>query len=141
MSDAANRELVRVIDFAIELAGDAANSADHRLFAGELRLLRRAIAYIDDNAHSDISLADVADTVYVTPRALQYMFRKHRDCTPMDYVRRVRLHHARLELVAGDRVSTSVGEVARRWGFAHLGRFATRCHAEYGEHPHETLSA
>lgn len=102
-------------------------------------LLRRAMAYIDDNAHRDISLADIAGAVHVTPRALQYMFRKHRDCTPIEYVRRVRLDHAHRDLLRGDRHTTSVAQIARRWGFAHLGRFAIYYRGEYGRSPHETL--
>ncbi|MGO8767557.1 MAG: helix-turn-helix transcriptional regulator [Mycobacterium sp.] len=102
-------------------------------------LLRRAVAFIDDNAHRDISLTDVARDVYVTPRALQYMFRKHRDCTPSEYLRRVRLHYAHLELVDGNRATTTVGEVARRWGFGNLGRFAVLYRQTYGRRPHVTL--
>lgn len=102
-------------------------------------LLRRAIAFIEDNADTDISLADIAGAVYVTPRALQYMFRKHRDCTPMEYVRRVRLHQAHLDLVTGDQATATVGGVARRWGFGHLGRFAVYYRQHYGQSPHVTL--
>jgi AraC-like DNA-binding protein len=103
-------------------------------------LLRRAIAYIDDNADTDISLADVAAAIYVTPRALQYMFRRHRDCTPMEYLRRVRLHHAHIDLLAADD-TTMVGEIARRWGFAHAGRFAAYHREHYGCSPRELLNA
>lgn len=102
-------------------------------------LLRRAIAFIDDNAHRDISLTDIARAVYVTPRALQYMFRKHRDCTPSEYLRRVRLHQAHLDLVGGNRATTTVGEVARRWGFGNVGRFAVFYRQTYGQSPHVTL--
>lgn len=102
-------------------------------------LLRRAIAYIDDHAHIDISLADIGSQVDVTPRALQYMFRKHRDCTPMEYVRRVRLHHAHHDLVAGNPSTTTVGRIAARWGFAHVGRFAVYYRKQYGRSPHQTL--
>ncbi len=102
-------------------------------------LLRRAIAFIDYNAHTDISLSDIAAAVYVTPRALQYLFRRHRDCTPMEYLRRVRLHHAHLDLLAADE-TTMVGEVARRWGFGHAGRFAAYHREHYGCSPQELLN-
>lgn len=102
-------------------------------------LLRRALAYVDDNAHNDISVTDIADAIFVTPRAVQYMFRRHRNCTPMEYVRRVRLHHAHLELLEGDRTKCSVATVASRWGFAHTGRFAVQYRQVYGRSPHETL--
>ncbi|MCV7422093.1 helix-turn-helix transcriptional regulator [Mycobacterium yunnanensis] len=102
-------------------------------------LLRRAIAFLEDNAYRDIALTDVAESVFVTPRALQYMFRKHRDQTPMEYLRRVRLHHVHLELIAADRAHTTVAAIARAWGFAHMGRFAVYYRTEYGESPHQTL--
>lgn len=102
-------------------------------------LLRRAIAYIQEHADADITTSDVADAVYVTPRALQYMFQKHCDCTPTDYMRRVRLHHAHLDLVSADRATSSVGQIARRWGFLHSGRFAVYYREHYGQSPHVTL--
>ncbi|MEH3139735.1 MAG: helix-turn-helix transcriptional regulator [Mycobacterium kyogaense] len=102
-------------------------------------LLRRAIAFIDSNAQRDISMVDIAGAVYVTPRALQYMFRKHCHCTPTEYLRRVRLSHAHAELAAGDRSAVRVAEVAARWGFSHSGRFAVYYREQYGESPHTTL--
>lgn len=108
---------------------------------GSPALLRRATAFIDDHADADISLTDIAAEVYLTPRALQYMFRKHRDCTPMEYVRRVRLSRAHLDLVGGHHSTTTVSEVARRWGFAHVGRFAVLYRQNYGQSPHVTLGS
>jgi AraC-like DNA-binding protein len=167
VSEAANRQLVRIADFVWATASARASggslSADavERMVAatvlatlptatrsiptGPLRrgaapaLLRQAIAFIDEHAADDIALNDIAGAVYVTPRALQYMFRKHRDCTPMEYLRNVRLDHARRELLAGDPATTSVGEIARRFGVGHLGRFATNYRERFGESPNETL--
>ncbi len=61
--------------------------------------VRRAVAFIDAHAHTDITLVDIAAAAYVTPRALQYGFRRRLDTTPMAYLRTVRLHHARAELL------------------------------------------
>ena len=102
-------------------------------------LLRRAIAFIEEHADSDIGITDIARATYVTPRAIQLMFRRHRDCTPMEYLRRVRLHHAHQELVAADRAHTTVAQIAARWGFAHTGRFAVYYRQVYGHSPHTTL--
>ncbi len=102
-------------------------------------LLRRATAFIDDNAHRDISVTDIAEAVFVTTRALQYMFRKHRGCTPMGYLRSVRMHHAHLDLIAGNHSFTTVTRIAQRWGFAHAGRFAVTYRETYGRSPHVTL--
>jgi transcriptional regulator GlxA family with amidase domain len=102
-------------------------------------LLRRAIAFVDDNAHQGITITDIANHIYVTPRAVQLMFRKHRDCTPSEYLRKVRLHHAHVDLLAGDRMKTTVTEIAHRWGFTHVGRFAVLYREQYGASPHLTL--
>ena len=44
---------------------------------GHPPLLRRAIAFIHDNAHHDITLSDIAAAVNVTPRSVQYTFRRN----------------------------------------------------------------
>ena len=102
-------------------------------------LLARAIEFIDANAANDISLADIAEAVHVTPRAVQYMFRRHLDTTPLQYLRRVRLHHAHQELLGADRMQETVTAIAARWGFVHTGRFAVLYRQTYGQSPHTTL--
>ncbi|MFV8317780.1 helix-turn-helix domain-containing protein [Mycobacterium sp. 23] len=114
-------------------------TATDRRDAAKPVLVRRATAFIDENAHRDIMLSDIAEHVYVTPRTLQYMFRQHLDCTPMDYLRRIRLHRAHHELLSGTRASTTVTQIAHRWGFAHVGRFAAYYREIYGRSPHDTL--
>ncbi|MGW0163499.1 helix-turn-helix transcriptional regulator [Mycobacterium sp. NPDC003323] len=114
-------------------------TATDRRDAEKPALLRRAMAFIDDNAQRDIALADIADAVYLTPRAVQYMFRRHLDCTPTDYLRRVRLHRAHQELAAAAPHETTVGAVAKRWGFAHSGRFAVSYRQAFGQSPLSTL--
>lgn len=102
-------------------------------------LLRRAIAFIDSSAERDIAVSDIAESIHVTPRALQYMFRKHLDTTPMEYLRRTRLDHAHRELLRADPADTTVSIVAARWGFAHTGRFAALYRRAYGLNPSDTL--
>lgn len=102
-------------------------------------LLRRAIEFMDANATNDIALADIAEAVHVTPRAVQYMFRHHLDTTPLQYLRRLRLHYAHQQLLAADRSNDTVTEIAARWGFAHTGRFAVLYRQTYGQSPHTTL--
>ncbi|WP_231744830.1 AraC family transcriptional regulator [Mycobacterium sp. IS-1590] len=102
-------------------------------------LLRRAIEFMDANVCNDIALADIAEAVHVTPRAVQYMFRHHLDTTPLQYLRRLRLHYAHQQLLAADRSSDTVTDIAARWGFAHTGRFAVLYRQTYGQSPHTTL--
>jgi AraC-like DNA-binding protein len=101
--------------------------------------LRRAVAFIDANAHRDVSPGDVADAAHVTIRTLQLAFRRHLDTTPAAYLRRVRLEHAHRDLLDADPATTTVGAVAARWGFASHSRFTAHYHAAYGQAPSETL--
>src|SRR5262249_53032353 len=48
--------------------------------------VRRAVEFIDENAHQDISVADIAAAAFVTIRAVQLAFRRHLDTTPMRYL-------------------------------------------------------
>lgn len=100
--------------------------------------LKGAVAFIHHRA-TDISVNDVAAAVHLTPRAVQYLFRRQLDTTPTEYMRRVRLHRAHQDLLAGDRSSATVTEIAQRWGFAHTGRFAVLYRQKYGQSPHATL--
>ena len=102
-------------------------------------MLRRAIDYIHANCARDIAMADIASAINVTPRAVQYMFRRHLDTTPMGYLRQIRLDRARHDLLAADPACETVSGIATRWGFAHIGRFSQVYRAEFGESPSVTL--
>jgi AraC-like DNA-binding protein len=102
-------------------------------------LLRRGIDYLERNVGNDVALGDIADAIHVTPRAVQYMFRKHLDTTPLQYLRRLRLHRAHQDLLNCDRAHDTVTAVAARWGFMHSGRFAVMYRETYGQSPHATL--
>jgi transcriptional regulator GlxA family with amidase domain len=54
----------------------------------------------------------------------------------MDYLRTVRLHHAHQELEAGLGAAATVSEIAHRWGFANVDRFAHHYRQTYGHVPH-----
>lgn len=105
----------------------------------ESALLRRAMSFIDENAHREITLNDIAAAVNVTPRSVQYAFRRHLGTTPLEYLRRVRLDRAHRELKAADPRSDTVMAIAGRWGFTHAGRFSGVYKRTYGTAPSETL--
>jgi transcriptional regulator GlxA family with amidase domain len=103
--------------------------------------LRRAIAFIDDNAHRDIGLTDIAAAIGVTPRSVQYTFRRHLGMTPLEYLRRVRLDRAHRDLLAADPTVDTVTKIAGRWRFGHPGRFSMAYKEAFGTPPSRTLRA
>ncbi|MEV6345234.1 helix-turn-helix transcriptional regulator [Actinoplanes sp. NPDC051851] len=101
--------------------------------------LRRAIAFIDENAHGDITPAEIALAARVTIRSLQLAFRRHLGTTPTAYLRDVRLQRAHRHLLEADPATTTVSAVAMRWGFASHSSFTAAYHAAFGVLPSETL--
>ena len=104
--------------------------------------LRRAIGFIERNAGGDIGIADIARAASVTPRAVEFAFRRHLGTTPTAYLRQVRLDHAHRELLGADKGDhLTVSEVAYRWGFSSPSRFSEYYRRAFGRSPRETLMA
>ena len=114
---------------------------DIETFAEQPQRLRRAIAFIEDNAQLDIRLVDIAAAIGVTPRTVQYTFRRHLGTTPLEYLRRVRLHRAHHDLQAADPTVDTVMAIAGRWRFGHPGRFSMAYKEAFGTPPSRTLRA
>ena len=100
-------------------------------------LVMRAVGVIEERAHEDLGLGAIARECGVSPRALQYAFRRHLGCTPLAYLRRVRLDLARQSLRNGTCVTVS--EAASRFGFFNPGRFAAEFRTLFGENPRDAL--
>ncbi|MGN8051043.1 helix-turn-helix transcriptional regulator [Curtobacterium sp. 22159] len=101
--------------------------------------LRHAIRFVHDHAGEPIEVADIAAAADLSERGLQDLFRRRLAVTPMRYLREVRLDRVHLELASRRTGVVTVRDVARRWQFAHLGRFAATYRRRFGESPHETL--
>ncbi|MEU9087271.1 AraC family transcriptional regulator [Streptomyces sp. NPDC048357] len=104
------------------------------------RAVRRAMAYCEEHAGEPVSVADMAAAARVSPRTLQDRFRIDLGTTPAAHLRRVRLDRAHHDLlrIADGRASETVAEVAMRWGFTHLSRFAAYYRQAYGQVPSRT---
>lgn len=102
--------------------------------------LRRAVAFIDDHLDQPITPTQIAEAARVSPRALNETFRRHRDTTPTDYLRRARLaqaHHDLATAEPGD--GQTVTAIAARWGFHSPTRFAAIYRDTYNTTPSSTL--
>jgi transcriptional regulator GlxA family with amidase domain len=68
---------------------------------------------------------------------LQYGFRRYRNVAPLAYLRGIRLDAVQVEL-SSPLNALPIKDVALKWGFTHMGHFAARYRAVYGEAPSET---
>jgi AraC-like DNA-binding protein len=99
-----------------------------------------AVAFIEAHAMEDIGLAEIAAAAGVPGRSLTAAFRERFGRTVLQYLRDERHRRVRDELRDADpHGPMTVAAVARRWGFAHLGRFAGDYAARFGESPSTTL--
>lgn len=104
------------------------------------RAIRSAVEFIETAPNRAITTARLAVHAGVSASALQRGFQVHVGCSPMEYLRDVRLRRARDALVAADPASdVTVTEVALEAGFMHLGRFSVEYRRRFGESPSETL--
>lgn len=101
--------------------------------------LKRAVELIEREPAGELSLTRLSSVAGVGPRALQRYFREYVGTSPREYIQWVRLERAHDELLAGG--VKSVSEIAFRWGFTHMPRFAGAYQQRYGVLPSATLRA
>ena len=85
----------------------------------------------------DVSLPELARYTGYSERAIELVFRDAVSMTPGRWFINVRLNGTLRELLSGNATAT-VSEIAERWGFGHLPRFAQAYHRAFGELPSRT---
>lgn len=105
--------------------------------AATKRVVNAAIELVQAHPERNPTIVELAHAVGVTPRSLQRGFREEVGQTPAAYLRSVRLDRVRDEiLTSGGHVTVS--DIAMKWGFFHLGRFAQQYRHRFGVLPSET---
>ncbi|SOY44348.1 Transcriptional regulator, AraC family [Cupriavidus taiwanensis] len=104
------------------------------------RHMQRVIDYVQANVDTPLTVADLAKIACVSVRALEEGFRRHLNTTPVAYLRDVRLDSVRQALMgAAGAEHASITDIAYRFGFTHLGRFAAYYKQRFGVSPSATL--
>ena len=85
------------------------------------------------------NVAELAEAVGVSSRWVCAAFNRRFGMPPSAWFRVRALHGARRELTSANPSLVSVSEVATKWGFWHLGRFAGTYRRHFGEPPSTTL--
>lgn len=101
-----------------------------------VRQLRIVEEYIEAHWNEALSLEALSSVASVGARTIFHHFRKQRGKTPMQFVKEVRLRHAREMLRKCPNLS--ITEVAISCGFGNLGHFAADYRRFWGERPSET---
>lgn len=102
--------------------------------------VRRAVDYIEANWSEPITIEALLDATQTSARSLFHLFKRTHGVSPMVYVKRVRLRHAR-QMLSNPAPNTTVTAVGFLCGFGNLGHFARDYFNAFGEHPSETLKS
>ena len=95
-----------------------------------------ALRIIEDSRGNRLSVQELARTLGVTRRALEYAFSAALEVSPAHYLRARRLNQVRRDLHV--RAPLNVTDAALRNGFGHLGRFSGQYRHLFGELPSQT---
>jgi AraC-like DNA-binding protein len=100
--------------------------------------MRRFRRVLEENPEQPLYLPDICKVIRVSDRTLRMCCQEHLGMGPKHYLLLRRMHLARRALRAGAD-ATTVTDIATRYGFWQLGRFAVEYQSLFGEPPSATL--
>jgi AraC-like DNA-binding protein len=139
-AEASPLALAELEDRLAQLLVEAWLEDEERQASSGPRCLQRAEEYLAEHLEEAASLAQVAEAAGTSIRSLTRAFRAKHGVSPMRFLRLRRLDAVHRELLEATPESISVTNVALRYGFSHLGRFAAEFRRHCGDYPSETLA-
>lgn len=100
-----------------------------------IELVKAAQRWMADHPTEPITLDALCRQVAAGRRTLLQGFREQLGMGPMAFLKLRRLHGVRRELLAADPNTTTITELAVRWGFLNPGHFATTTACSSGNCP------
>ncbi len=101
-------------------------------------VVRRAELYLEGRDEQSVRMEDLCQAACTSLSRLERAFRETFGVSPRRYLTLRRLAAVRRELLRRES-HASITDVAMRWGFFHLGRFAQDYKALFAELPSQTL--
>ena len=95
--------------------------------------LEPLLRWMEDHAHDELTLAQIATHGQVSVRTLNRHFREQTGTTPLRWLYRTRLHHAQTLLESTD---YPIDRIARQTGFGSSATFRERFQQTLGVSPH-----
>lgn len=100
--------------------------------------VHRAEEFMRVHCAAPLRIGDVAVAAGCSVRTLGVVFQRFRGCTPLAALHAVRLEQVHAELSLGT-AETTVGAIARRYGFTNAHRFGVAFRRRFGEAPSEVV--
>lgn len=123
------------------VADSASTTTDGKLVGNDAKgkVVAQALEFIEGSFAQAVRLEDLCRHAGVGVRVLQRVFRERLGVSPKQYLKVRRLNAARRLLATESALETTVSQIARQCGYAHLGRFSVDYRSHFGETPRRTL--
>jgi AraC-like DNA-binding protein len=102
-------------------------------------VMRRFWRVVEESPEEPLYIPEICKAIRVSERTLRMCCQEHLGMAPKRYLLLRRMHLMRQALRQAATDETSVTDIATRYGFWHLGRFAVEYHSLFGESPSVTL--
>jgi AraC-like DNA-binding protein len=102
-------------------------------------VMRRFRRLVEENPGQPLYVPEICKAIRVSERTLRICCQEHLGMGPKRYLLLRRMHFARRALRRATPETATVTEIATRFGFWQLGRFAVEYHLLFGETPSATL--
>ncbi len=101
--------------------------------------VKRAEDFIDAHWQQAIKIEDIAVATGSSARSIFRAFKQSRGYSPMEFVKQVRLRHAK-RMLSSTENHTTVTDVAFACGFGDVSRFSREYRQGFGERPSDALN-
>jgi AraC family ethanolamine operon transcriptional activator len=120
-----------------QLLNNAQPESGHHAEPHRHRVARKAKDYLIEHVADTVSIGELCETVQANERTLLLGFHEVFGMSPKLYQKSLRLNRVRQDLLRAGK-KARVTDIAVRWGFSHLSRFAADYRQMFGERPRET---
>lgn len=128
------------LEFLVRCIYNGSKPAARLSVLARQQAFRRAIDYCRGMS-VPAPVGKLAAAAGVSQRHLERVFREILGISPQQYMRTERMNAVHRELQGADGESTTVTDLAQRWGFTELGRFAGEYRRLFDVSPSTTLAA
>jgi AraC-like DNA-binding protein len=128
-----------ILDALLACLAQGQPSRDRAAPGRHRRIVARLEQALAERPEEMLSLSDLSAEVGVAQRTLNLACESFLGQSAMRYARGRRLDHVRQCLLTSEPTATRVTDVAMRYGFWELGRFAQAYRLRFGEPPSKTL--
>jgi len=127
------------VSLASHIREAAATSRDLPLESTRVGAVMTACRLIERQFPAAFTLNELSRSAGVGARTLEYGFREAYGTTPLNFVRSLRLTRSRMALLRA-RSYTPINEIARAFGFKHMGQYSRDYRRWFDETPSMTMS-